>query len=333
VAVVSPSWGGPAAFPYRYAAGKQQLAETLGVEVVEMPHTLSDPAWISRNPKARADDFMQAFSDPTVNAVVTSIGGDDSVRLIPYLDLSVITNNPKIFLGYSDTTSLHFACFKAGLTSFYGPAVMSGFGENCGPFDYMLKSIRKAVCSSEPMGLLEPNYGGWTVEHLDWANQNNQSIRRKLNSSSGPRLLQGAGIASGHLLGGCAEVMLMLNGSPWWPTLDDWRDAILFYETSEDAPSPALIRYLFRNMATQGILQVLKGILVARPGGQLPIERHRDYEEEIIKVLLEEGLTDLPVIANMDFGHTDPIMTLPYGVTAEIDCDKIEVRIMEASTV
>ena len=93
---------------------------------------LRDPNWISRNPQARADDLMQAFADPSIKAIISMIGGDDSLRILPYIDLDVIRSNPKIFMGYSDTNVTHFACWKAGLSSFYGPSFMAGFAENGG---------------------------------------------------------------------------------------------------------------------------------------------------------------------------------------------------------
>ena len=117
VAAISMSWGGPGTFPYRYEAGKLQLQEMFGVTVVETPHALSSPEWLERNPRARADDLMEAFSDPSVKAIISTIGGDDSIRLLPYLDLEVMRSNPKIVMGYSDTTITHHGvlCCGAGL--------------------------------------------------------------------------------------------------------------------------------------------------------------------------------------------------------------------------
>jgi muramoyltetrapeptide carboxypeptidase LdcA involved in peptidoglycan recycling len=92
--------------------------------VIETRHALHDEAWLAANPQARADDLMEAFSDPTIRAIISTIGGDDSIRILPYIDLNVIRANPKIFLGYSDSTITHLACFKAGLISFYGPAIL-----------------------------------------------------------------------------------------------------------------------------------------------------------------------------------------------------------------
>jgi muramoyltetrapeptide carboxypeptidase LdcA involved in peptidoglycan recycling len=330
VATVSLSWGGPGTIPQRYEAGKKQLQDEFGLTVVEMPHTLKDAGWLLRNPQARADDLMAAFSDPTIKAILSTIGGDDSIRLLPYLDLEVIRSNPKIFMGYSDTTISHLACYKAGLMSFYGPSIMSGFAENGGMFPYMVDSVRKTLFSSDIIGVVEPNTAGWTVEHLDWAEPDNQSKKRKLNPCSGWHYLQGQGVHLGHLLGGCFEVVDWLRGTDFWPTDNDWQDAILFLDTSEEAPSPAMVKYGLRTYAALGVLEKCSGILFARPGGQLSPETFVEYDKVLLQVVAEEeGLTNLPIITGVDFGHTDPICVLPYGIQAEINCDQQKFCITE----
>ena len=329
VAIVTPCWGGPGTFPDRYEAGKRQLSELYDFDLVEMPHTRADAAWLERNPEARADDLMAAFADPDVKAIISSIGGDDSDRLIPYLDLNVVRANPKVFLGYSNTTVLGFGFLKAGLVSFYGPSIMSGFAENCGPHAHMVRSLERMLFSTTAPGLVEPSREGWTVAHLPWADPANQHRRRAMQPFTGPRLLRGNGKARGRLIGGCADTIECLRGTPWWPPLDVWRGAILFYETSENAPAPRLVARWLRNFADQGILEILGGILFARPGGRIDPATHVEYDRAILQVLDESGLRDLPVLSNLDFGHTDPIFTLPYGVQAEIDCDAAELRVIE----
>ncbi len=330
IAAVSPSWGGPGTFPERHAAGKRQFEATFGIEVVDMVHTLAPADWVRANPKARAEDLMAAFSDPEIAGIVASIGGDDSIRLIPHLDLEVIRRNPKVFIGFSDTTSLHLACYAAGLTSFYGPSLMAGFGENGGMHRFTTDGVRKALFEIEPIGLIAPNEEGWTAERLDWSDPALQAQRRKLRPADPPRILRGSGIASGHLLGGCAEVLEMAKGTAWWPSLGAWDGAILFYETSEDAPSPSFVRYWLRNFAAQGILGRLSGIVLARPdpGGD---ETYRTrLETAVVETLAEEGLADLPVLSGLDFGHTQPMLTLPYGVMAQIDCTASSLTILDS---
>ena len=330
IAAVSLSWGGPATFPHRYQAGKQQLQDEFGLTVVETPHALKDASWLERNPRARADDLMAAFADPSIKAIISTIVGEDSIRLLPYLDLHVIRSNPKIFMGYSDTTITHMVCFKAGLVSFYGPAMMAGFAENGGLFPYMVHSVRKTLFSSATIGKLEPNQAGWTVEFLDWAEPENQSKKRTLNPSTGWKVLQGQGTWQGRLIGGCFEVLDWLRGTDFWPEPETWKGAILFLETSEEAPSPSAVLRGLRCYAAMGILKELSGILFARPGGQVPIEQFDEYDQAILQVVAEEeDLRNLPIISHMDFGHTDPMLILPYGLQAEIDCKTGRVALLE----
>jgi muramoyltetrapeptide carboxypeptidase LdcA involved in peptidoglycan recycling len=254
IAAVSPSWGGPGAYPGRYAAGKRQFEAEFGITIVEMAHTLASPDWVRANPRARAEDLMAAFADPTIAGIVATIGGDDAIRLLPHLDLAVIRRNPKPFIGFSDTTALHLACWAAGLTSFYGPSLMAGFGENGGMHRLTADGVRRALFETEPIGRIGQNEEGWTTERLDWGDAALQSRRRVLHPADPPRMLQGSGTVSGHLLGGCAEVLEMAKGTGWWPPLSAWDGAILFYETSEEAPPPDSVRRWLRNFGAQGIL-------------------------------------------------------------------------------
>lgn len=330
IAAVSPSWGGPGTVPARYAAGKRQFEQSFGIEVVEMAHTLAPADWVRANPKARAEDLMAAFADPDIAGIVASIGGDDAIRLIPYLDLEVIRRTPKVFIGFSDTTSLHLACYAAGVTSFYGPSLMAGFAENGGMHRFTAEGVRKALFEAEPIGLVTPNEEGWTAERTDWSDPAAQAQPRCLHPADPPRLLQGRGIVSGRLLGGCAEVLEMAKGTAWWPPLDAWDGAILFYETSEDAPDPGFVRYWLRNFAAQGILERVDGMLLARPDPGSDATYGARLEAAVIETLAEAGLAELPVLSGLDFGHTQPMLTLPYGAMAQIDCAAASLTITEA---
>lgn len=334
VAAITLSWGGPGTFPHRYEAGKRQLQDEFGLRVIETPNALRDDDWLHSNPKARADDLMNAFADPSIKAIISTIGGDDSIRLLPYLDLGVLGSNPKIFLGYSDTTITHLACFKAGLISLYGPSMMAGFAENGGMFPYMVDSVRRSLFSSAPIGEIQPNMDGWTSEILDWANPANQSRRRKRIPSTGWKFMQGTGVRQGHLIGGCLEVLDFLRGTDFWPDASAWQNAILFLETSEEAPPPNILKYSLRTYAAMGILKKLSGILFARPGGDIAPEQFMEYDRVLHQVVTqEEGLSELPIITHMDFGHTDPMFILPYGVKAEIDCDSQKFTILENTVI
>ena len=330
LAAVTPSWGGPGEFPDRYRAGKRQLESAFGVELVEMPHTLRPSAWVAANPAARADDLMQAFADPSIAGIVATIGGSDSIRLMPHLDLGVIRDNPKVFLGFSDATSLHFACLAAGVASFYGPSVMAGFGENAGMHRFTIDGVRRALFQAEPIGRVAPNREGWTDEHLDWRDPALQTRRRRLNPPDTPRVLQGRGTVTGPLLGGCAEVLEMVKATAWWPPPSYWHGAILFLETSEDVPAPRFVEYWLRNYAAQGILESLAGILIARATTMGDATYQARLEAAVLASLTQAGRPNLPVLSGLDFGHTQPMLTLPYGARARIDCAAASLTILEA---
>lgn len=316
LAAVTLSWGGPGAYPHRYEAGVQQLEEAFGVEVVPTAHALAAPEVIAAHPQLRVDDLHAAFADPSVDGIVSTIGGDDSIRLLPLLDLDVIAANPKVFLGFSDTTITHLACQRAGVVSFYGPSLMAGFAENGGLHDYLVDGVRRMLFDPVVPTEWPVNRAGWTAEHLDWADPGNQTRRRALQPAPGPRWLGGADVREGPLLPACADVLPWLRGSPWWPDLDG---AVLALETSEEAPSPAAVARFLRVLALTDELSRLAALLLARPGG-VDAAPHEAYDEAVLRVVRhEQGLADLPVVTGLDFGHTDPIWTLPVGVRVRVD--------------
>ena len=317
VAAVSPCWGGPAAYPHRYEIAKKQFERTFDLKVVEMPHTLSSVTWLDKTPKARADDINAAVTNPDIKAIITTIGGDDCVRLLPYLDYRAISENPKFFIGYSDPTALHFAFLKAGVSSVYGPAFLTTFAENGGIFDYARDSLNKVLFTGKISGEIKPS-AEWTNEFLDWADPNNQKKKRKRIKNKGYRFIQGNAPVQGRLIGGCLEVLEMIKGTPVWPDKKVWKDCILFIDLSEEAPTPTYIVRCLRNYAAAGILKRLRGILVGRPCN-VPVADFDKYDKAFIRAVHDEAELDIPIVTRMDFGHTDPICSLPYGALAEIN--------------
>jgi muramoyltetrapeptide carboxypeptidase LdcA involved in peptidoglycan recycling len=326
VATISLSWGGTGGLLERYQDAKHNLQNIFGLEVIETTHALKPADWIYNNPKARAEDLMDAFSDPTIKAIFTNIGGDDSIRTLPYINPEVIRNNPKIFLGFSDSTVTHFSCFNAGLTSFYGTSLMVGFAESGGMHPYQVEDIRRTLFNPESRGKILPNTMGWTAESIEWLSPSLIQKKRKLNPSNEWNYLQGKGKVQGRLLGGCMEVLELLKGTDCWPDREEWKGCVLFLETSDDTPPPDNFRRWLRNFAAQGILQSVNGLILGR---LCNTSYTAEYNIELLKILAEEDMTHLPLITEMDFGHTCPVFTLPYGVNCEIDCDQKTFSLLE----
>ncbi|WP_337018918.1 S66 peptidase family protein [Oceanobacillus massiliensis] len=327
IATVSPSWGGAGEpeLRWRYEQGVRRLEDNFGLEVVAMPNSLKGADFLYENPQARAEDLMMAFSDKDIKAIIANIGGDESIRLLPYIDFQIIRDNPKIFMGYSDVTIAHLFCLQAGLSSFYGPSILVDFAENLEMNPYTVEMIERTLFSNEVIGEIQPAKE-WTSEHLEWK-EDNKSIKRKMKPNQGYEVLQGTGIVQGRLIGGCMDVLEFAKGTTLWPDKSYWDDAILFLETSEEKARPDYIAYWLRNYAAQGILHSISGIIFAKPYDEAFYE---EYKVEIQSVMAEYKLTDLPILYNLNFGHTEPKITLPYGRLAELNCDKATFSILES---
>ena len=327
VASVSLSWGGAGdpEINRRYLQGKRRLEDVFGLKVVEMRTTLKGSEYVYNHPEERARDLMDAFKDPEIKGIFSCIGGDDSIRMLPYIDFELIRENPKVFIGYSDTTITHLICHKAGISSFYGPSILAEMAENVEMHQYTVDWIKRCLFENKVIGRIQPSEL-WTSERLPWE-EGNRDIKRKMLPNKSYELLQGEGIVKGRLIGGCVEVLEMAKGTELWPDLEEFRGAILFLETSEDMPSPENLLYALRNYGAQGILEQISGMIFGKPYHD---RYYEEYKVVIRKALKEYSLESLPVLYNLSFGHTSPMIVLPYGATAEIDCTQSSFSILES---
>jgi len=340
VATVSLSGSSAGRFPARYQHGKKQFEETFGVKIIEMPNSLKTDE-LYNNPQLRLDDMMTAFKNPEIKAILTNIGGDETIRLLRYMTdehFEIIRNNPKIFLGMSDTTANHFMLLKAGISSFYSPCTMFGFGENCGIMDITTQSVKKTLFCAESIGQL-PESKEFIVDRVFWDDKND--VLRKRTKTDGWHFIQGKKPVQGRLLGGCMELLSMMNGTSIFPSVDEFENTILFVETSEEMPTPDQFSYFLRNLGAMGILEKISGILFGRPGGEFAADeqeakenwlaKYKTFDEKLLKVCKEYDCEDMPIVTNMDFGHTVPQIILPYGALTEIDPIKKKVSILESA--
>lgn len=311
---------------------RERLENDFGLHVKVMPNALKGIQYLYDHPEARASDLMEAFRDPEVKAVFCAIGGEDSIRLLPYVDLQVLHDNPKIFTGFSDTTSCHMMMFRAGLMSYYGVSVMTNLSEYVSINDYTLNMIRSTL--TEPQPFLEiPSAPYWyddEDEKIWWSEENMHRRKAYHPEEVGYEILQGSGIAEGRLLGGCADVFVSLTGTPLWPSLEDWQDAILFLETSEADMHEVMLRCLLRNLLAQGIFDRIRGVIVGKPARR---SRYDAYKAALVDVIGKEaGHPELPILYNVNFGHADPIGVIPYGALCRIDADQAKLYLLESAT-
>ena len=335
VASVCLSNGLASTFSELYAWGKKQIEENFGVEVVPMTNTFRSAEEIYQNPLLRVQDFYEAWVRCDIDGIISVIGGDDSIRLIRFLDAKRIAKNCKVFIGSSDTTVTHLFLHNCGIRSFYGPALLYGFADFGGLYSYTSDAFRSATMSNEIMGQLKPFVGDSIAGPSPWSNP--LTDIRPLTRANPPwQWINGTGVWQGRLFGGCIEVMSpIIMGTSIWPSTGDfWHDKILFLEYSRELANAEFTVWLVRNLAAQGILNRIKGILLGRQHFMISNEIGTQILQSFRKVAVdEEGLYELPIIGDMDFGHVQPTLTLPYGALAEINCPNQTITILEPGVV
>ena len=150
--------------------------------------------------------------------------------------------------------------------------------------------------------------------------QNNGKRAKRIQSVTRPWHCKGSS-------SGCLSVFSMMIGTEIWPAVEEWKGKLLFLETAEDYPTPDDVKYFLRNLVAQGIVYELNGIIVGKPFNE---QFYEEYKEVYIKVIGEEaGRRELPIIYNVNCGHTSPVCILPNGIKAEIDCDNRRIALVE----
>lgn len=335
VAIVSPSWGGPSVFPHIYELGIG-LLQRWGLHVVEYPTARMPAAELSARPDLRADDINRAFADPKVKAIFAAIGGDDSHRILPFLDADLIRANPKILMGYSDTSTLHLFCQRLGLVTLHGPSIMAGFAQMSALPDYAAH-VKEMLFLPDTEYRYHP-FANYCDGYPDWRQAAKAGQVNDPHPAEGWRLLQGSGTVDGPLFGGCIDVFEGLRGSLFWPPVAPegpdgkgfWDGRLLFLETSEEAPGPELVAGMLRGWGRDGILGRIAGLMVGR-AARYDSTAKLALDSAIVGVIAHEfGRPDLPIMTNMDFGHTDPQFVLPQGIRARLDCDAKTLELTEA---
>lgn len=328
IAIVSLSWGGlgDEKLIHKYYIAKERLEKDFGLSVVTMPNALKGSDFVYNHPELRAKDLMNAFRDETIKGIFCAIGGSDSIRLLPYIDYGVIYNNPKIFMGYSDTTVSHFMMRKAGLVSYYGPSVMCEFGEYVKMFDYTKEAVENILFKDTTNYEVKfSNY--WSDDFVDWKERNINRSKKLRKEKHGYEIINGSGVITGELIGGCLDVFPMIVGTEIWPKSDEWKDKILLIETSEEKPKPDYVLYYLRNLGAQGILKSIKGIIVGKPQDEMYYEEYKGVFKKIIK---EFDCEHLGIIYNVNIGHASPTGLLPLGIEYQIDLDNKAIAFKES---
>jgi len=282
----------------------------LGLKLSFGKHLEEKDEFVSSSIKSRIEDLHDAFRDKNVKAIITVTGGFNSNQLLKYLDWDLIKNNPKIFCGFSDITALNNAIFaKTGLISYSGPHY-STFGQEL-YFDYTLEYFKKCLLSGDPFEIIPSEQ--WS----DDAWYKNQKERTLIKNDG--FLLINEGNASGTIVGANLCTLNLLQGTEYLP---DFENSILFIEDDEESLPHTFDRDL-QSLIHLPSFSGVKGIVIGR--FQKASEITNELLIKIIKTKKE--LDNLPVIANVDFGHTDPKITFPVGGEVNLVAKNGKVKI------
>lgn len=292
----------------------------------------------------RLSELRTAFSDPDISAIICTIGGPSFTELLPALVAdtelhSTIRANPKIVVGYSDITGLHwFLHALTGLRTFYGPGAIPELGEassvddDDSPLAFCVKHLFRAIAENQPLGDVPRSLT--YAPKLDPSFRNPSSTEPpQLAPNTGWRWLR-AGKGQGRLFGGCLTVMARLGGVR--AIVPDWRGRIVFLETAigdDDVSGNPIHRVKagIADLIAQGVFDEAAGLVVGRPFGYDSEEAREEYAGVITGLLCEGRLAEkkFPILFNVDIGHTTPMVTLPFDVLAELDSERDRFAILE----
>ena len=275
--------------------------KAMGFELSFGAHVAEMDDFASSSIESRLEDLHAAFTDKTIQGILTVIGGFNSNQLLQYIDWELIRNNPKVFCGYSDITALNNSIFaKTGLVTYSGPHY-STFGQKL-YFEYTQAHFEQTVMSAETVMIQASKH--W----FDDAWYINQEQRNAIENPG--FVVVNEGQVEGTVLGANLCTFNLLQGTDFMPSL---KNAVLFLEDDYESRPHHFDRDL-QSLIHLPDFAGVKGLVIGR--FQIASEMTKQLLFEIIRS--KKQLSRIPVMANVDFGHTDPKITIPIGGTAKI---------------
>jgi muramoyltetrapeptide carboxypeptidase LdcA involved in peptidoglycan recycling len=321
VAILSPSFAAPGRFPEVYKLGLERLQQVFSLVPVEYPTT----AKLGASAEERANDLIAAFKDPEIKAVIATIGGDDQVTYIKHLPTEPFAQNPKPFFGYSDNSHFCNFLFLNGISSYYGGSLFTQYAMQGEMDEYTVQYIKHALFDDGEFELVASDT--YNDQGLSWDNLELLKTKRQHWTNEG-HVWDGDKDTEGLLWGGCVEsVDEMLRHGVSIPSLEQFESIVLMLETSEEIPSADYVYRVLRAFGERGVLDRVQGVLIGRakawefdkPHTPEQKDEYRKQQQETVLKAVRKYNREIPVIQNMNFGHTDPQIPMPYGSKVRIE--------------
>lgn len=284
--------------------------EDMGLTLSFGKHINESDDFTSSSIESRIEDLHDAFADKSVKAIITVIGGFNSNQLFRSIDWNLIRENSKIFCGFSDITALNNAMYaKTGLITYSGPHY-STFGQKL-HFDYSLKYFKKCLFSDKQFQLKPSKEWSDDSWYLD-------QDKRELLPNNGYLVIHEEE-AEGTIIGANLCTLNLLQGTEYMPSL---QDSILFIEDDYESVPHTFDRDL-QSLIHQPGFEGVKGIVIGR------FQKASKMTNNLLKQIVEtkKELKNIPVIANVDFGHSDPKITFPIGGEARLKVHQGNVQL------
>lgn len=274
----------------------RSVIEKMGFSVTFSKHAEECDDFFSSQVQSRVEDLHEAFLDSSVKGILTSLGGFNSNQLLRYIDYDLIRAHPKIICGYSDITVLCNAINqKTGLVTYSGPT-FSNFAMKKG-FSYTKDYFQACLMEEEPIVLCPSN------EWSDDAWYRDQDHRIFLRNE-GPVVIQ-EGECEGRIVGGNLCTLNLLQGTEFMP---DLKSSVLLIE-DDNLVNPQIFDRDLQSLLHMPAASGIQGIVIGR------FQKKSNMTTKLLRqiMLTKEELRHIPILANVNFGHTSPIITFPIG--------------------
>src|SRR3989344_747224 len=274
-------------------------------------HVDETDEFISSSVESRISDIHDAFADKTVDGILTVIGGYNSNQLLRSIDYDLLTKNPKILCGFSDITAIGNAITaKSNFITYTGPH-FSSWAIRHG-FEYSIEYFKKCCMSNEPYELVPSDV--WS-DDLWFINQE----KRDFIKNEGHWVLN-EGSAKGRTVGSHARCLSALQGTDFWP---GFKDTILLMEEDSET-SPQLFDRILQSFIHLPDFSGVKGIIIGR------FQKESKMTKELLTKIIhtKPELKNIPIIGNIDMGHTLPLATLPIGGEVEMSANGSKSKIL-----
>lgn len=317
IGILTPSFPAPSRFRARYERGLAELRE-MGFTIREGRCAQQDEGYRSASIQERAAELNELLHDEDVTAIISTIGGNNSNSLLPYIDYEQLARHPKIMMGYSDVTALLMGCHaKTGVVTYYGPAIVPSFGEWDGMLPEGKQYVRDVLLRERiaPYTLSVPTE--WTEEMLDW----NTQQRTKVMQPNAGWLTLRQGRAQGPLLGGNLNTLSGFLKSEYVP---DWTGAILFLEDSFKTMADEERSLSMLKLA--GVFDQIAGLIIGKHEHFNASGAPFSFETLLLEII---GEATFPILTNVDIGHTFPSHVFPLGIDVELDATAGTITFLE----